>query len=148
MLENPKWEAFCLHYAKTGNASEAYRNAGYKTANERSIYSNCNRLLKNDDIKNRLAELAEEMASEKIAGIREIQEFLTSVIRGETTEDVVVNEFCGDGVSEAKVVKVRTASKDRIKAAETLGKMQGAFDTKSNINVIIPVFGGEDDLED
>lgn len=148
MLSNPKWEAFCLHYAKTGNASEAYKQAGYETKNPRSIYSNCNRLLKNDDIKARLAELAEEMASEKIAGIREIQEYLTSVIRGETTEDVVVVEGCGDGVSEATIMQVRTASKDRIKAAETLGKMQGAFDTKSSINVIIPVFGGEDALED
>jgi hypothetical protein len=45
-------------------------------------------------------------------------------------------------------MKVRTASKDRIKAAETLGKMQGAFDNKTNINVVIPVFGGEDGLED
>jgi phage terminase small subunit len=88
------------------------------------------------------------MASEKIAGIREIQESLTTVIRGETTEDVVVVEGCGDGISEAVIKKVRTANKDRIKAAETLGKMQGAFDTKTNINVVIPVFGGEDGLED
>ena len=70
MLANPKWEAFCLHYAKTGNASEAYRKAGYQTTNERSVYSNCDRLLKNDDIRARLAELAEEAASDKIAGIR------------------------------------------------------------------------------
>jgi phage terminase small subunit len=148
VLENPKWEAFCLHYAKTGNASEAYKQAGYKTDNARSIYSNCNRLLKNDDIKGRIQELLEEMASEKIADIREIHEYLTSVIRGETTEDVVVNEFCGDGVSEAKVMKVRTASKDRIKAAETLGKMQGAFDNKLKVELTVPVFSGEEGLED
>jgi phage terminase small subunit len=106
------------------------------------------RLLNQVKVKTRLAELAEQMASEKIAGIREIQEYLTTVIRGETTEDVVVNEFCGDGVSEAKVMKVRTASKDRIKAAETLGKMQGAFDSKLKVEVTVPVFGGEDALED
>lgn len=148
MLTNPKWEAFCLHYAKTGNASEAYKQAGYETENPRSIYSNCNRLLKNDDIKARLAELAEEMASEKIAGIREIQERLTSILRGELQEEQVVVEGCGDGVSEATIVKRQPQLKDVIKAAETLGKMQGAFDTKTNINVVIPVFGGEDDLED
>ena len=141
MLENPKWEAFCLHYAKTGNASEAYKQAGYKTANDRSIYSNCNRLLKNDDIKARLAELAEEMASEKIAGIREIQERLTSIMRGELQEEQVVVEGCGDGVSEAKIIQRQPQLKDVIKAAETLGKMQGAFDTKANISVVIPVFG-------
>jgi phage terminase small subunit len=147
-LLNVKQEAFCLHYAKTGNASESYKVAGYDAKTERSVYANANRLLKNDKVQARLKELAEELAGEKIAGIREIQEYLTTVIRGETTEDVVVNEFCGDGVSEAKVMKVRTASKDRIKAAETLGKMQGAFDTKTNISVVIPVFGGEDGLED
>ena len=145
---NVKQEAFCLHYAKTGNATESYKVAGYDAKTERAVYSNANRLLKNDKVQARLKELAEEMASDKIAGIREIQEYLTTVIRGETTEDVVVVEGCGDGVSEAIIKQVRTPSKDRIKAAETLGKMQGAFDTKANINVVIPVFGGEDVLED
>lgn len=148
LLANPKWEAFCLHYAKTGNASEAYREAGYQTTNARSIYSNCNRLLKNDDIKARLAELAEEMASEKIADIREIHEYLTKVIRGETTEDVVVTEGCGDGVSQATVVQVRTANAVRIKAATELAKMKGAYDSKLQLELTVPVFGGEDDLED
>lgn len=148
MLENPKWEAFCLHYAKTGNASEAYKLAGYKTDNARSIYSNCNRLLKNDDIKGRIQELLEEMASEKIADIREIHEMLTAILRGETTDDVVVTEGCGDGVSEAKIVQVRTNNAMRIKAATELAKMKGAYDSKTNINVVIPVFGGEESLED
>lgn len=148
MLENPKWEAFCLHYAKTGNASEAYKVAGYKTTNERSIYSNCNRLLKNDDIRARLAELADELASEKIANIREVQEYLTSVIRGQTTDDVVVTEGCGDGVSEARTVKVRTNNMARIKAATELAKMQGGYDSKLQVELTVPVFGGEDGLED
>lgn len=148
MLDNPKWEAFCLHYAKTGNASEAYKQAGYQTTNARSIYSNCNRLLKNDDIKGRIQELLEEMASEKIADIREIHEYLTSVIRGETTDDVVVTEGCGDGVSEAKIVKVRTNNVARIKAATELAKMKGAYDNKLKVEVTVPVFDGEERLED
>lgn len=147
-LLNVKQEAFCLHYAKTGNATESYKKAGYSAKTENALYSAANRLLKNVKVQARLKELADEMASDKIADIREIQEFLTTVIRGETTEDVVVVEGCGDGVSEAIIKKVRTPSKDRIKAAETLGKMKGAFDTKTNINVVIPVFGGEGDLED
>ena len=147
-LLNVKQEAFCLHYAKTGNATESYKVAGYQCKNDAVVAASAVRLLNQVKVKARLAELAEQMASEKIAGIREIQEYLTTVIRGETTEDVVVVEGCGDGVSDAKIMQVRTASKDRIKAAETLGKMQGAFDTKANINVVIPVFGGEDSLED
>jgi phage terminase small subunit len=148
VLNNPKWEAFCLHYAKTGNASESYKVAGYDAKSEKAIYSNAHRLLKNDGVKARLAELAEEMAADKIADIREIHEYLTSVIRGETTEDVVVTEGCGDGVSEATIIKVRTANKDRIKAATELAKMKGAYDSKLNVTVTVPVFGGEDRLED
>jgi phage terminase small subunit len=110
--------------------------------------ANARRLLQNDSIQARLAELAEEMATDKIADIREIHEYLTSVIRGETTEDVVVTEGCGDGVSEATIIQVRTSNKDRIKAATELAKMKGAYDNKLNVTVTVPVFGGEDRLED
>ncbi len=147
-LLNVKQEAFCLHYAKTGNATESYKVAGYDAKTERSVYANANRLLKNDKVQARLKELAEEMASDKIAGIREIQERLTAILRGDLQEEQVVVEGCGDGVSEATIIKRQPQLKDVIKAAETLGKMQGAFDTKANINVVIPVFGGEDGLED
>lgn len=148
VLENPKWEAFCLHYAKTGNASEAYRNAGYKAKTDGSVYTSANRLLQNVEIKKRVAEIVEELSAEKIADIREIHEYLTSVIRGETTDDVVVTEGCGDGVSEATIVKVQTASKDRIKAATELAKMKGAYDSKLKVEVTVPVFDGEERLED
>lgn len=147
-LLNPKQEAFCLHYAKTGNATESYKKAGYNPKNDNSAGANARRLLLNDKIKARIAEITAEMASEKIADIREIHEYLTSVIRGETTEDVVVTEGCGDGVSEAKVVQVRTNNTARIKAATELAKMKGAYDSKLNVTVTVPVFGGEDDLED
>lgn len=146
LLANPKWEAFCLHYAKTGNASEAYRNAGYAAKTERSVYSNCNRLLKNDDIRARLAELAEETASDKIAGIREVQERLTEILRMSLEEDQVVIEGCGDGVSEAKIIKRKAQLKDVLKAGELLAKMQGAFDNRLQVEVTVPVFGGDDDL--
>ena len=145
---NVKQEAFCLHYAKTGNATESYKVAGYDAKTERAVYANANRLLKNDKVKARLKELADELASEKIANIKEVQEFLTSVIRGETTDDVVVTEGCGDGVSEAKIVKVRTNNVARIKAATELAKMQGGYDNKMTLELTVPVFSGEERLED
>lgn len=148
MALNVKQEAFCLHYAKTGNATEAYKEAGYKVKTERAAYANSNRLLKNDSVKARLKELADEMASTKIADIREIHEYLTSVIRGETTEDVVVTEGTGDGCSGARVVQVRTNNVARIKAATELAKMKGAYDSKVQVELTVPVFGGEDELED
>ena len=148
LLENPKWEAFCLHYAKTGNASESYRIAGYKATSEKAIYANANRLLKNDSVKARLKELAADMASDKIAGIREIQERLTAILRGETTDDVVIVENKGDFTSKARVVQARTSTKEIIKAGETLARMQGGFDSKLQVELTVPVFGGEESLED
>lgn len=147
-LLNVKQEAFCLHYAQTGNATESYKVAGYEAATERAIYANANRLLKNDKVKERLKQLADEMASEKIASIKEIQERLTGILRGDTTEEVVVVEGCGDGISQARIMHKRPSLKDVVKACETLAKMQGGFDTKMQVEVSIPVFGGEDFLED
>lgn len=144
---NPKQEAFCLHYAKTGNATESYKQSGYVCKNDNAAGASARRLLLNAKIKARLAELTAEMATEKIADIREIHEYLTSVIRGETTEEVVVVEGCGDGISEANTINVRTSNKERIKAAVELAKMKGAYDSKLQIEMTVPVFGGDDDLE-
>ena len=147
-LLNPKQEAFCLHYAKTGNATESYKKAGYKPKNDNSAGANARRLLLNDKIKARISAISDEMASEKIADIREIHEFLTSVIRGDTTDEVVVVEGCGDGISEARKVNVSANNMARIKAATELAKMKGAYDNKLQVEVTVPVFGGEDSLED
>lgn len=147
-LLNVKQEAFCLHYAKTGNATESYKQAGYNPKNDNSAGANARRLLQKDKIKVRLAELAEELASEKIANIKEVQERLTSILRGEIQEEQVVVEGCGDGISEAKIIKRQPQLKDVIKAGETLAKMQGGFDGKVQVELTVPVFDGEDELED
>lgn len=147
MALNVNQEAFCLHYAKTGNATEAYKKAGYKANTDRAVYSNANRLLKNDKVQARLKELADELASDKIASIREIQEYLTSVMRGQTKAQVVVVEGQGDGYSEARTMEKAPDEKERLKAAETLAKMQGGFDTKMQVELTVPVFGGEEEFE-
>lgn len=144
---NEKQERFCLEYAKTANAAESYMIA-YPNAKKNSAYSNANRLLKNDVIQARLAELTEETRSKKIANAAEIQERLTSILRGELQEEVVVVEGVEKGVTEARIVLKRPSNADAIKAGQTLAKMQGAFDNNFNVNLVVPVFGGENDLED
>ena len=148
MALNVKQEAFCLHYAKTGNATESYKQAGYKVKTERSAYAASNQLLKNIKVQERLKELADEIASSKIASIKEIQERLTSIMRMEQQEEVVMTKGTGEGCSEIKHVSKAPSLKDVIKAAETLAKMQGGFDNKINVEIAVPVFGGEDGLED
>lgn len=137
-----------MHYAKTGNATESYKKAGYVCKNDNSVAASAIRLLNHAKVKERLKQLAEMAANEKIAGIREIQERLTSILRGELQEEQIVVEGCGDGISEAKIMRRQPQLKDIIKAGETLGKMQGAFDNKLQLEVTVPVFGGEEDLED
>lgn len=147
-LANKKWERFCLEYAREPNATKAYKNAGYKVKNDASAGSSANKLLKNAKIQARLAELHEEMASEKIASATEIQERLTSILRMEMQEEVVVVEGIEKGVSEARIIMKRPSNADAIKAGQTLAKMQGAWEKNVNVNLVVPKFGGEEELED
>lgn len=147
MLTNPKWEKFCLEYAKTGNASDAYRKAGYISKNASAQGASARRLLQKDIIQKRLGELTEKGRNKAIADAAEIQEILTRIARQEQTEEVVVVEGIEKGVTEARIVHKRPSNADAVKAAQTLARMQGAFDLSVNVNVV-PVFGGEDELED
>ena len=143
-----KQEAFCLHYAKSGNATQAYKDAGYKHKTDTVARVESTRLLANPNIKARLQQLAEQMASEKIADCREIQEILTEILRGQKREEQIVVESDLDGCSTARIMERKPQMKDVIKAGETLAKMQGGFDNKVQVEITVPVFGGEDELED
>lgn len=148
MKLNGRQEKFCLEYAKSANATDAYKKAGYKCKNDNSVAASAIKLLRNPKVQARLAELHEEMASEKIANAAEIQERLTSILRGELQEEVVVVEGVEKGVTEARIILKRPSNADAIKAGQTLAKMQGAFDNSVNVNLSVPVIGGEDELED
>ena len=147
MLKNPKWEKFCLEYAKSANASDAYRKAGYISKNPAAQGASSRRLLQKGIIQQRLAEISQETRSEKIASVAEIQERLTSILRGELQEEVVVVEGVEKGVTEARIILKRPTNADAIKAGQTLARMQGAYDNTVNVN-IVPVFEGEENLED
>lgn len=141
-------EAFCAIYARLGNASEAYKQAGYSCKRDANAQSSAARLMAQPKIKARLAQLAEELASERIAGIREMQERLTSIIRSELKEEQVVSVGLGEGVSEAQIVEKAPMLKDVIKAVETLAKLQGAFDSSATLNVVVPMIIDDSGDED
>ena len=84
-----------------------------------------------------------------IAKAEEILKYLTSAMRGEIEEEVVVTENTGDFMSEARVIKKELSAKDRIKAAELLGKRYRLFTDKVEANIQASViFEGENELED
>lgn len=128
----PRQEKFCLEYAASGNAYHSALNAGYS---KNYAKGNVNKLLDNESIKKRLQELKEKAESEKIADIKEMQEKLTSIIRQDTTEEVIVVEGIGDGCSEARTVQKKPSFKEIISAINTLGKMQGAFTENVNLSL-------------
>ena len=137
-------ERFCQEYSKLGNATQSAINAGYS---EQSAYSCGQRLLKNAEVMNRIRELAGEIKNQNIADAREMQEVLTSILRGESEEEVIVVEGCGDGISEAVTKKKKPSQSDKIKAMQLLARMQGVLDNSATLNVVIPVYGGDQDLE-
>ena len=141
-----KQKRFADYYIETGNGAEAARLAGYKGKNLNNIASeNLAKL----GIKNYIDEKLTEMSNKRIASANEVMELLTSAARGELEEEVVVVESVGDYCSEARIVKKQIGAKDRIKAAELLGKRYRLFTDKLEVKGMVPVMiVGEEELED
>ena len=141
-----KQKKFCDEYLVDMNATQAAIRAGYS---ERTAKAQGSRLLTNVDVKAYLEMMIEEVHTEKIADAEEVMKYLTSVLRGEECEEVVVVEGRGDGMSIATTVTKDVSAKDRLKAAELLGKRYSLFNEKVDIHGAIPVvIGGDDGLED
>lgn len=134
MALSVKQEKFCIEYAKSGNARQAYKDAGYACKNDDVTDAAASRLLSNVKVKERLAELAEEAKNASIADVTEMQQKLTSIIRQEAEEEVIVVVSKGDFMQEALTLTKKPAIKDVISAIEKLGKMQGAFSNDVNLN--------------
>lgn len=128
---NIRQENFCLEYAKCGNATEAALAAGYA---KKYAGQNADKLLKNTKIQQRLKEITDQLESEKIADIKEMQEVLTMVIRQQLQEEVPMVVNSGDW-SEVEMVKKKASIRDVVNAINTLGKMQGAFVEKMKLEV-------------
>lgn len=141
-----KQQRFADEYIISGNATEAAIKAGYskKTAN-RIATENLSKLV----IKTYIDERLKELSDKKIANQQEVLEYLTSVLRGESSSEVVVIEGQGEGVSKAKPMQKAPDEKERLKAAELLGKRMGLFKDKVDLTANIPVIiSGDDELED
>lgn len=144
-----KQKRFCDEYLIDLNATQAAIRAGYsrKTAN-RIASENLLKLDIREYIDKRLA----EKESELIADQDEVLKYLTSVLRGETQSEVVVVEGVGEGCSEARTMQKSPDEKERLKAAELLGKRYGLY--KDNIEQQVDMelnitvdYGEEDEQE-
>lgn len=157
-----KQRLFCEEYLIDLNATQAAIRAGYSEKTARKIGSEN---LSKPDIRayidNRLAEKEDAL----IAKQDEVMKYLTSVMRREYCEHVVVtlSEERSDYVpgddgkmrkqtvktEHPEVVEIPARLADSNKAAELLGKRYGLFTDKVDVTGAVPVvITGEDDLED
>ena len=109
-----KQRKFADNYIKSGNATEAYVNAGYKVSSNETARANASRLLTNANVKAYIEKRLKQLESAKLATAQETLEYLTSVMRGEQTETVVT--------AKGLYKNVEVSAKDRITAAKELLK--------------------------
>lgn len=123
-MMNERQKRFVDFYIQTGNASEAARMAGYSEHVANRIGAeNLSKPVIRAEIDRRLGELK----TQRTADTQEILEHLTSVVRGELTEEVVTNS--------GKKITAKVNQRDRLKAAEMLLKVNGAFREQVDVKV-------------
>ena len=127
-----KQRKFCDEYLIDCNGTQAAIRAGYS---KKTAYSQGERLLKNVEVKNYIQEQLNKISSEKTADAKEVIEYLTSVLRGESQAEIVVIEGTGDGWSDARKMKKAPDEKERLRAAELLGKRYGLFKESVSMEV-------------
>ena len=139
---------FANEYLIDRNATRAYLAAYPHVKSSDVARKNGSRLLTNADVKAYVDEQIEKMASEKIADAREVLEYLTSVVRGKSIAEIVVVEGTGEGCSEARTMTKAPDEKERLKAAELLGKHLGLLTNQVKLEAVPVIISGGDALED
>lgn len=108
------------------NQTQAAVTAGYSKKTSAQIAS---RLMKDDNIITAIKEREKELHEQNTARADEVIEFLTSVMRGEEVDNIPL--FIGDG--EQELTEGTPSAKDRLRAAEMLGKYYALFTDKTHI---------------
>lgn len=148
MTMTAKQQIFADEYLKDLNGTRAYK-AAYTNVKKDSVASaNAVRLLGNAKVKTYIDEQLEKMHNERTADAQEVLEYLTSVMRGQQKEEVLR----GVGMGEQTKTNIEVGARDRLKAAELLGKRHALFTDKVDLqtgDIVIKVGEwDEDETED
>ncbi len=102
-------------------------------------------MLANVGIKAYIDERLKKLESEKIATQEEVLQYLTSIMRGDQQEKTLISI----GELGQEIVDIDVGAKDRLKAAELLGKRYRLFTDKIEAEIQgTVVFVNEDDIPD
>lgn len=121
-----KQKRFADEYIISGNATQAATLAGYSKKTARSIGQEN---LTKPDIKKYIDERLDELESSKIAKQDEVLRYLTSIMRGFETEQTLR----GTGEGMQTIDDIEVSAKDRIKAAELIGKRYAMWTDKQEV---------------
>lgn len=127
-----KQKIFADEYLIDLNATRAYKAAYPKVKKDTVASANGSRMLGNDKVKAYIDEQLEKMHTERSATANEVIEYLTSVLRGESVSEEILTVGTGDGCSEVRNVRKQPSERERLRAAELLGKRFGIFTEKSD----------------
>ena len=101
--------------------------------------------MKKQELKAYIDKQLEQLHNKNIADSQEVLKYLTSVMRGEHKEQTM--QLVGDGIQ--KIADIDVSAKERLKAAELIGKRYGLFKDNIDVGVTVPVvISGGDCLED
>ena len=140
-----KQKIFADEYIISLNATQAYKKAYPNVKKDAVAQANGSRLLSNAMVKAYIDEQLEKLQSERVADQQEVLEFLTSVMRGEVTEPLLVLD--GEGTQRLAMVKPSVAT--RRSAAVDLCKCYGLFVDRQEITQrTIEIKVGEWDVDE
>lgn len=129
-----KQKRFCDEYLVDLNATRAYKKAYPNVKKDGTAAQAGSRMLRNVKVKDYIEQQLKKIEDKSIADATEVMKYLTSVMRNELKEEVVVVEGEGEGCSSARIVKKDMSAKDRNKAAELLGKRYRLFTEKVEVD--------------
>ncbi|ABI21777.1 terminase small subunit [Staphylococcus epidermidis] len=138
---NLKQQAFVDEYIKTGTAYQSAIRAGYS---EKYAKSSSHKLLENVGIRAEIDRRMEKLKKDTIADQDEILQYLTSVLRGEVTDQELIPIGIGRGEMEVESLEKRSDTNARTKAAELLGKRYMMWTDKQQIETTATVHFDDD----
>ena len=145
-----KQKIFADEYLIDLNATRAYKVAYPNVKNDVTAAAAASRLLRNVKVQEYIAQRMAEKESELIADQDEVHRYLTSVLRGKSRAQEIVVEGIGEGCSEARTMEKAPSEKERLKAAELLGKRYALFtdkvDMDADMDLNITIDYGEADI--
>lgn len=128
MKLTPKQKAFADEYMICGNATEAAKKAGYK---EKAAYAMGAENLKKPQISAYIAERQKQIEDSRIADVKEVMEFYSSVLRGEVKDQFDMDAALSDRLAAGRELMKRYEKSD-----------DGRKDALSKLDEVLKEIGG------